>query len=275
MEKIKRNERIAAMMHAFISRPGHYFSLNEFTERFGAAKSSVSEDISLLRGALEQFHLGTLETIVGAAGGVKYVSASSGDSVDAFLDELGETLMDPARILPGGFLYMTDVLCRPDAVSRIGNILAGRFADKEPDFVVTVETKGIPVAMMTARALDRPLVIARRDVKSMEGSVVTINYESASSRSMQAMSLPKRAMPPGKRALMVDDFMKGGGTANGVRQLMAEFGAALIGVGVLIATEEPAAKRVQGYTSLFTLYEVDEAKEHVRLLRTGKNERKN
>jgi len=275
MDKIKRNERIAAMMHTFTSRPGHYFSLNEFTDRFGAAKSSVSEDIALLRGVLEQYHLGTLETVVGAAGGVRYVSASSGENVDAFLDGLEETLLDPDRILPGGFLYMTDILCCPEAVSRIGDILAGRFADKEPDFVVTVETKGIPVAMMTARSLDRPLVIARRDVKSMEGSVVTINYESASSRSMQTMSLPKRAMPPGKRALMVDDFMKGGGTANGVRQLMAEFGAALIGVGVVIATEEPVEKKVQDYTSLFTLYEVDEAREHVNLERTGKKVRKN
>jgi len=164
---------------------------------------------------------------------------------------------------------MTDILCRPDAVGRIGDILAGRFLEKEPDFVVTVETKGIPVAMMTARALDRPLVIARRDIKSMEGSVVTINYVSASSRSMQAMSLPKRAMPPGKRALMVDDFMKGGGTANGVRQLMAEFGASLVGVGVLIATDQPREKKVQEYTSLFTLYGVDEAAGQVELGRTG------
>ena len=273
MDKIKRNERIAAMVHTFVSRPGHYFSLNEFTECLGAAKSSVSEDISLLRGVFQSFGLGTLETIVGAAGGVKYVPASTGDTVDAFLDELGQTLTDPTRILPGGFLYMTDILCRPDTVSRIGDILAGRFAGAEPDFVVTVETKGIPVAMMTARSLSCPLVIARRDVKSMEGSVVTINYVSASSRSMQTMSLPKRAMPPGKRALMVDDFMKGGGTANGVRQLMEEFGASLVGVGVLIATGEPREKKVQEYTSLFTLYEVDEEREHVKLQRTGKKNR--
>lgn len=270
MDKIKRNERVAAMMHTFATRPGHYISLNEFTDRFGAAKSSVSEDISLLRGVLTEFGLGTLETIVGAAGGVKYVPASEGDTVDAFLDSLGETLQDPVRILPGGFLYMTDILCRPDAVGRIGDILAGRFLEKEPDFVVTVETKGIPVAMMTARALNCPLVIARRDVKSMEGSVVTINYVSASSRSMQTMSLPKRAMPPGKRALMVDDFMKGGGTANGVKQLMAEFGASLVGVGVLIATDLPREKKVREYTSLFTLYGVDEAEGRVEIKRTGK-----
>lgn len=270
MDKIKRNERIAAMMHAFAARPGHYFSLNEFTDRFGAAKSSVSEDISLLRDVLTGFGLGTLQTIVGAAGGVKYVPASEGEPVDAFLDELGDTLMDPARILPGGFLYMTDILCRPDAVSRIGDILAGRFVDKEPDFVITVETKGIPVAMMTARSLSCPLVIARRDIKSMEGSVVTVNYVSASSGSMQAMSLPKRAMPPGKRALMVDDFMKGGGTADGVRQLMEEFGASLVGVGVLIATDVPLEKKARDYTSLFTLYGVDEEGGQVELARTGK-----
>lgn len=269
MDKIKRNERIAAMMHAFVSSPGHYFSLNEFVDRFGAAKSSVSEDVSFIRGVLESFELGTLETIVGAAGGVKYIPAHSGAPAGAFLDDLGTVLSDPSRILPGGFLYMTDLLCRPDVVGRIGDILAGRFLSAAPDFVVTVETKGIPVAMMTARALSCPLLIARRDVKSMEGSVVTINYESASSRRMQAMSLPKRAMPPGKRGLMVDDFMRGGGTADGVRQLLEEFGATLAGVGVLIATHDPAKKKVHGYTSLFTLYEVDEPRRCVKLRRTA------
>ena len=91
---------------------------------------------------------------------------------------------------------MTDILCRPDAISRIGGILAGRFLEKQPDFVVTVETKGIPVAMMAARSLDCPLVIARRDVKSMEGSVVTINYVSASSRSIQGHVAPQTGHAP-------------------------------------------------------------------------------
>ena len=88
MDKIKRNERVAAMMHAFVSRPGHYFSLNEFTECFGAAKSSVSEDISLLREVLEEFGLGTLQTSLVPPAASNTSPASAGDQVDVFLDSL-------------------------------------------------------------------------------------------------------------------------------------------------------------------------------------------
>ena len=46
-----------------------------------------------------------------------------------------------------------------------------RFADRNPDYIMTVETKGIPLAVMVARAFNKPLVIARRDSKVTEGFV--------------------------------------------------------------------------------------------------------
>ena len=86
MDKIKRNERVAAMMHAFVSAsPGHYFSLNEFTECFGAAKSSVSEDISLLREVLGRNSAWgpcRLSLVPPAASNTS--PASAGDQVDMF-----------------------------------------------------------------------------------------------------------------------------------------------------------------------------------------------
>lgn len=85
-----------------------------------------------------------------------------------------------------------------------------------PDFVLTVETKGIPFALMVARALGVQLVIARRDHKAFEGSVVTINYISGSGGEMKTMSLAKRAVRPGQKALIVDDFTKDGGTVRGM-----------------------------------------------------------
>ncbi len=111
---------------------------------------------------------------------------------------------------------MLDVLCNPETVARMGEILAMWYYNKKVDFVVTVETKGIPVAMMAARALNVPLLIARRDMNITDGSLVTINYMTGSQHRIQTMSLSRRAVKQGRRALIIDDFMKGGGTLKGL-----------------------------------------------------------
>ena len=121
-----------------------------------------------------------------------------------------------------------------------------------------METKGIPVAMMTAKMLNVPLVIARRDSKAYEGSAVKINYISGETGDrIETMALARRAVTPGQKALIIDDFMKGGGTLRGMHDLMREFDVEVVGTGVVIATAEPHLKRVDGVTALMVLSEVD------------------
>ena len=72
MERIKRNERMAALTKLLTASPNRIFTLSYFCEMFGAAKSTLSEDIDLLRGVFDTFGLGKLDTVTGAAGGVRY-----------------------------------------------------------------------------------------------------------------------------------------------------------------------------------------------------------
>src|SRR5699024_1098227 len=44
-----------------------------FADRYGAAKSSISEDLAILRQTLANDQNGILETVAGAAGGVRYI----------------------------------------------------------------------------------------------------------------------------------------------------------------------------------------------------------
>ena len=68
----------------------------------------------------------------------------------------------------------------------------------------------------------------------------------------------KRAVGNGQKALIIDDFMKGGGSAKGLMDMMKEFSITVAGVGVVIATKYPEAKRVKEYKSLMELHNVDE-----------------
>ena len=72
MEKIRRNERMSAMMKILSGAPNRIFTLSYFCEMFGTAKSTMSEDIDILREVVNQFGLGELVTVTGSAGGVRY-----------------------------------------------------------------------------------------------------------------------------------------------------------------------------------------------------------
>ena len=70
MDKIRRNERMSAMMKILAAKPNRIFTLSYFCDLFGSAKSTMSEDIDILRDVVAHFGLGELETVTGAAGGI-------------------------------------------------------------------------------------------------------------------------------------------------------------------------------------------------------------
>ena len=258
MEKLRRVERVAALAKILADRPNYLYSLGYFSEIFGAAKSTLSEDIAAVKESFERFGLGTLETVSGPAGGVRFLPYRPRSATEGFLTDLAGRLSAPERFIPGGFIYMSDILYCPWIMAQVGEIFFTKFKQLNADYIMTVETKGIPPALMTARACDLPLIIVRSGSKVTEGPAVNINYVTGSSRRIQSMSLSKRALSPGARILIIDDFMKAGGTARGMVDLAHEVGAIVAGIGVLVATSEPEHKLVEGYQPLLVLHGIDE-----------------
>lgn len=253
MDKIRRNERMSAMLKLLCDHPNRIYTLSRFCEIFGTAKSTMSEDIDLLSEVVKTFGLGNIETVTGASGGVRYRGVVPREKARETIGKLCRELSGKGRVLPGGFLYYSDILSDPQIVDSMGEIIATEYFGSEPDFVLTMETKGIPVALTTARALGVPLVIARHASKVYEGSAVNINYVSGSSGSIQTMSLSRRAVRAGQRCLIVDDFLKGGGTAKGMVDMMGEFGAQVVGMAFVMETLTPEKKRVSGQRSLMVM----------------------
>ncbi|HEV8340288.1 MAG TPA: pur operon repressor [bacterium] len=248
--RLRRGERMVVMAHRLFSHPYHLYSLSTFMELLGAAKSTISEDLGFLRQTFERFQLGKVETLAGAAGGVRYLPQVSREQIRSMVEDLCRRLRDPARVLPGGFLHTTDLISMPHFASGIGQTFATLLGEPRPDVVLTMEVKGIPVALETARAFNVPMVTIRREGRVTEGPSVSVNYVSGSSRMVQTMTLPLRAIPPGSKVVFVDDFLRGGGTARGVLDLVREFRAELVGIGVLIETAVPREKMAERYLSL-------------------------
>lgn len=253
MSKIKRNERVGLIVKVLSEHPNKVISFKHFTDMFGAAKSSISEDIAIVKGIMDKNKLGKVITLPGAAGGVKYIPRVEAGYKLEILERLCTLLNVPDRIIPAGFLYIADILYHPELVKGVAEIFAEAFSDHQVDCVVTIETKGIPMAFMTANYLNVPLVIVRKENKVTEGSTVSINYVSGSSQKLGVMYAPKRAIKAKSNVLIIDDFMKGGGTAKGMMDLVAEFDAKVVGLGVLLETDTPQEKLVTDFVSLLKI----------------------
>lgn len=260
---MKKTQRVGSLIKILSDSPNQPFGLKIFCEMFGAAKSSISEDIAAVKEVMKEMDLGRIETTPGAAGGVKFVPYISNQDTLKLQNELCEKLDDPHRILGGGFIYSSDLMFDPHLVKRLATVFARKFQDLNADIVATIETKGIPVAVMTAYLLNLPLVVIRREAKISEGSTVSINYFSGSYDRVQKMSISKRAVKPGTKALIIDDFMRGGGSIKGIGDILSEFDISVLGTGVVIASSEPTNKKIQDYVPIIFMNDLaDEEKEH-------------
>ncbi len=254
--KLRRSERMVVISNYLINNPYKLTSLHIFAEKYGAAKSSISEDIAIIKKAFEESGIGKIKTVTGASGGVLFTPGISEEEALSVTQELCERLSESDRILPGGYIYLSDLLSTPHILQNVGRIIASAFKEEKIDAVMTVATKGVPLANAVANVLNVPFVIVRRDLKITEGSTVSVNYASGSSGRIEKMFLSKRSLKPNSRVLIVDDFLKGGGTISGMISLLTEFDSHLVGVGIF-AENTQEERESMNYKSLLKVSEID------------------
>lgn len=256
--KVKRSERLIDITYYLMEHPHTLIPLTLFAKRYESAKSSISEDLTIVKETFTKRGLGFLETVPGAAGGVRYVPKMTDEDIAAFIDELCQELNHSKRLLPGGYVYLSDMLGEPKWLRKIGRAIASKYMDQEVDSVMTVATKGVPIAQSVASYLNVPFVIVRRDSKVTEGSTVSINYVSGSSSDrVEKMELSRRSLEMGSKVVIVDDFLKGGGTVNGMISLIEEFNSEVIGATVIAENIFKGERSVTDYTSLLKVENVN------------------
>ncbi|MGO4890196.1 pur operon repressor [Anaerobacillus sp. MEB173] len=265
MKKLRRSGRLVDMTNYLLQHPHSLISLTYFSERYQSAKSSISEDLAIIKDIFESQKIGSLLTVAGASGGVKYIPVVNEEEAKGNIEALCKQLADQERLLPGGYLYMMDIIGNPHLMNQVGRLFAAMFSNKKVDVVMTVATKGIPLAYAVGTYLDVPVRIVRRDHQVTEGSIVSINYVSGSTKRMQTMSLAKRSLQPGSNVLIIDDFMKAGGTIRGMMDLLEEFQANVAGIGVLVEAEDVEERLVDEFISITKLSEVDVKEKKIKV----------
>ena len=95
MEKYKRNERLTVISQMLTLSPNQIVPFSTFCDMFAAAKSTISEDIAILAESFRTFHLGTIDTVTGASGGVRYRPIPREGMGRRFLEQICARLQSP------------------------------------------------------------------------------------------------------------------------------------------------------------------------------------
>ena len=91
--------------------------------------------------------------------------------------DLCDRLSEQDRLLPGLCLSFR-FTWGTEFIKTSGPDYCFKYLGKQIDAVMTVATKGVPIAQAVSYYLNVPFVIVRRDSKITEGSTVSVNYVS-------------------------------------------------------------------------------------------------
>jgi xanthine phosphoribosyltransferase len=118
---------------------------------------------------------------------------------------------------------------------EIGKELAARFADVGATKVLTAEISGIAPAVMTALALDVPVVYARKTKPVTMTDPVYVEAAPSHTKGVDTfLMVSPEFLNPGDRILIIDDFLASGQTIDALVRLVRHSGAELVGIGTLI-----------------------------------------
>lgn len=123
-------------------------------------------------------------------------------------------------------------------LNAMGKYFYERFAAKNITKILTVEVSGIAIACITAQYFDVPVVYAK---KIQAANLDMDTYESTVYSFTKGIDYKIRVAKPylnkEDRILIIDDFLAKGNAVLGLKEIIDQAGAALVGVGIVIEKE--------------------------------------
>ena len=123
----------------------------------------------------------------------------------------------------------------PELMKNIGDEFAEHFKGQGITKVATIESSGIAPALMTALALNVPMLILKKQPSKILNQdlyqTVVTSYTKGTS---YELTLSKNFISENDQVLIIDDFLANGEAATGAIRLIRKAHATIAGVGILI-----------------------------------------
>jgi xanthine phosphoribosyltransferase len=170
------------------------------------------------------------------------------------MEELKERILTEGANLGGGILKVDGFINHqvdPSLMRSCGQEFARRFAETEPDKILTAEISGIAPALMTGSEMKVPVIYARKSkpVTMTSDIYLTISPSHTKGKMTELMVSPE-FLRPNERVLIIDDFLASGLTIMALARLVRAAGAILVGIGTLVE------KRFEGGRELLSILDV-------------------
>lgn len=129
------------------------------------------------------------------------------------------------------FKDFTPLLADPRGLALAVELMANPYRGRNVDIVVGAESRGFIFGTAVAQSLSAGFVPIRKPKKlPREARGVSYSLEYGEDR----LEMHADALGPGLRVVIVDDLLATGGTLTACAQLVAEAGAVIVGISVLI-----------------------------------------
>lgn len=154
------------------------------------------------------------------------------------MELLEQRILAEGKVKPGGILKVDGFLNHqldPSLFYEMAQELHRLFAGEHVDKVLTVEASGIALAIMTAYAFSCRAVFAKKSKsKNISDDVYSAEVESFTHGNTNTVIVSKEYLHPGERVLIVDDFLATGAALIGLREIVRQSGAELVGAGIAV-----------------------------------------
>lgn len=154
------------------------------------------------------------------------------------MDDLKRRLLNDAEVGEGNIIRVDMFLnhCMDmDLIEHVGNALAKRFRGEKVTKVLTAESSGIAVACFVGRALDVPVIYAKKfQTGYIDPEVYSAETHSFSLDKSYTLRVSRRYLEEDDRVLLVDDILANGQSLLGLAEIVSKARADVAGVAVAI-----------------------------------------
>lgn len=154
------------------------------------------------------------------------------------MEELKRRILNEAVVGEGDIIHVDMFLnhCMDmELMERMGNTLAKRFRGEKITKVLTAESSGIALACFTARALDVPVIYAKKfQTGYIDPNVYSAETHSFTMDKSYTLRVSKKYLTEDDRVLLVDDILSNGQTILSLLELVSKARGEVVGVGIAI-----------------------------------------
>ena len=161
------------------------------------------------------------------------------------------------EVAPGVRIAVLNILGDTELVQAAARELALKIADRNPEVLVTAETKSIPLIHALSMTMDLPYVVLRKSYKPYMGDAIKAETLSITTGSPQTLYLDEKdkRFLDGRQVAIIDDVISTGSTLQGIRLIVEKAGGVIVAQAAIF-TEGDRSKWVDivalGHLPIFT-----------------------